>query len=541
MTPSKRLIWRLVPFVLALGLGACASIESAVDTRRQVTEEAQSVRQGPAQVPYKSITGFSEALRCMDNHLLDYGVRDVSVIVEDIVDETKKVNAGTKDMLISALSDMTRRSRAIKPIAYGKDSGNTIGFLFQAQQRDQFAIVPPFGIRGSITQFDDAIVRKNIDGGISIEPFINIGAAKTAAASVIGLDLSMLSTSDLSIVSGVSSRNSVIFLREGKGLESEAAIKKFGINFSVSVARSEGQSQALRTLVELASIELVGRLARVPYWSCLGATDQDVAVQTEIRDWYDAMLANPFELFEYFQRQMRMRRVYNGPLDGKPSTDLLEAVARYREVLGMSREPKISLNFFQEYLRADHRALQSRVEPVVSAQSVAPVKEASAEKTAQGPTTFPVPVVDKGKAGATELSLTVRAEADRAFFKGGDVVRLTVKPSRDAHVYCYLRDETPTIQRFYPNRFLKDSLISTAKGLELPGVQRFQIIANNKGVRETVACFATERDVLADLPESVAGTDFTPLTAESIADIKAAFATVTNNKFAEGYFNVEVR
>jgi hypothetical protein len=32
------------------------------------------------------------ACAAWDNTLLDYGVRDVSVIVEDILDETKKVN-----------------------------------------------------------------------------------------------------------------------------------------------------------------------------------------------------------------------------------------------------------------------------------------------------------------------------------------------------------------------------------------------------------------------------------------------------------------
>lgn len=529
---------RMLPLVLASALGACATIDSAVDTRRQVAESAQSLRVGPTQAPYKSITGFAEALRCMDNKLLDYGVRDVSVIVEDIVDETKKVNAGTKDMLISAISDMTRRSRAIRPIAYGKDSGNTIGFLFQAQQREHFAIVPPFGIRGSITQFDDAIVRKNIDGGISIEPFINIGAAKTATASVIGLDLSMLSTGDLAIVSGVSSRNSVIFLKEGKGLESEAAIKKFGINFSVSVARSEGQSQALRTLVEVASIELVGRLARVPYWSCLGAAEDDADVQSEIRDWYDAMLVNPTELFEYFQRQMRMRRIYAGPLNGKASPELMEAVARYREAIGMSREPKISLNFFQQYLRTDHRTLLGKVEPV-PAPSVSPTAPLADSKA-----TTPAPVAAGAPAAAVPavpLSLSIGHDGGGAVFTRGEVVRLNIKPNRDAHVYCYLRDEKPTIQRFYPNRFEKDSLVSAGKGLTLPGTQRFQIVANDKGVRETVACFATERDVLAELPTSASGTDFAPLPANSIAELKAAFAAATGNKFAEEYFNVDVR
>ncbi len=509
---------------LALALGGCASMQSATETRRQVLEQAQTLKQGPAQAPYKSITSFADGLRCMDNTLLDYGVRDVSVIVEDILDETKKVNAGTKDMLISALSDMTKRSRAIRPIAYGKDSGNTIGFLFQAQQREPYAVIPPFGVRGSISQFDDAIVRKNIDGGLSVEPYLNIGAAKSAQATVIGLDLSMLSTADLAVVSGVSSRNSVIVIKDGKGIDGDVSIKKFGISFSVSVARQEGQSQALRTLVELAAIELVGRLARVPYWTCLGANDSDEAVANEIRDWYDAMAANPAELIEYHQRQMRARRVYNGPVDGLVNDDFKEAISRYREALGHSREPKLTIEFFRDYLRSDHRAMFGKVEAV----------------TSQAPPAATAAATPKTAAAAT-LSLKLESANGATRFTPGASVRLALQTSRDAHVYCYLRDENAAIQRIFPNRFAKDALVSASSKLELPGQQRFQIVANTKGVRETVACYAAERDVMADLPPAVSGTDFAPLALTSLEQIRNAFAATTRNRFAEDSFHVDIK
>ena len=44
----------------------------------------------------------------MDTLLIDYGVRDDAD--EDLDDETKKLNVGARDMLISSVSDMTRRS-----------------------------------------------------------------------------------------------------------------------------------------------------------------------------------------------------------------------------------------------------------------------------------------------------------------------------------------------------------------------------------------------------------------------------------------------
>src|SRR6185295_3924196 len=151
-------------------------------------------------------------------------------------------------------------------------------------------------------------------------------------------------------------------------------IQKFGMRFRLADSGSDTPSLALRGLVELSSIELVGRLAKVPYWTCLGTTDDDPAVAAEIRDWYDAMAARPAEIIEYFQAQMRLRRLYDGPIDGVVNPLIKDAVARYREALGLSREPKLSQEFFKAYLKANHHETEAKVRPsaVAAANPAAP-------------------------------------------------------------------------------------------------------------------------------------------------------------------------
>ena len=508
-------------------LTGCASLGA----KQEVVEKTEVVKKGPQTAPHRSITSFSAGLRCMDNHLIDYGVRDVSVIVEDILDKTTKVSAGTKDMLISAVSDMTKRSRGIRLIAFGSDSGNTIGFLQQAQNRTPYAIVPQYGIRGSVTQFDDAIVRKNADGGIAIEPYLGIGLARTAQASMLGLDLTVLSTEDLSVVSGASTRNSVIIMKEGRGFDAEAAIRKFGINYNVSISQNEGQSQALRTLVELAAIELFGKLVKVPYWTCLGASASDEVVKTEIQDWYEGMRINPSELVSYFQNQLRQRRLYNGPVDGTINPEIKEAVAAYREALGLSREPKLSLDFFRAYLSANHSEISSRVRLAVVPASLAAAPVAPA--TTYSATAYAGSAKPLSAAAAKPLGLKLETAHRATEFKRGQLINLIVSPSHDAHVYCYLRDENRQIKRFYPNRFVRDSRVSAAAPITLPGKMRFQIVANERGLPETVACFATERDVMPDLPVSATGVDFEALPLASLDQLQGAFTAVAGSNSAQ--------
>src|SRR3569832_943582 len=219
---------------------------SSTGVKQPLIASANRLKQGPQEKPFRSITSFSSALRCMDDLMISNGVRDVSVLVEDLIDQTKKVIAGTKDMLISAVSDMTKRSRAIRLIAYGQDSGNLIGFLAAAERKNAYAIVPQYDIKGTISQFDDNIAKKSVELGLAHGENFNLGYGRSGAATILGIDLTILNTGDLSGVSGVTSRNAVLIYKSGKGLDADAQYKKFGITFGTTLSEAEGNAQALR-------------------------------------------------------------------------------------------------------------------------------------------------------------------------------------------------------------------------------------------------------------------------------------------------------
>ncbi len=437
---------------------------------------------------------FSGALRCMDTLLLDHGARDLSVIVEDLADKTQRGNAGSKDMLISTVSDMTRRSQAIRLVASGQDWSHTLNVMAQAPKREAYALAPQYSLRGSIRTLD-----------------------ASAGVATLGIDLSLLNTQDMSIVPGTATHN-VLTLRQRAGAaDGQAEMRKFGQQFTFASSDRDPSAAAVRSLVELATIELFGRLARVPYWSCLGVTEADAAVGAEIQDWYDAMAARPADLVRYFQRQLRQRRAYDGPIDGSVNADFKDAVAGYREALGLSREARLTLDFYKAYLAADHGQLAPRIRPAVAAAAPA------------------------GSPPATPLSLRVSSLNDVQRFARGEAVQLSIRPSRDAHVYCFLQDEKRQITRFFPNRFQHDSRVQPTAALRLPGAMGFEIVMNPRGVAETVACFATERDVLPELPSGLNGGDFHPLPVTSLEQLRLAFAKASPTALAQDSFQIRPR
>ncbi len=529
---------RFARFIALAALAALAGCQS-LEVKQQTVEQTAEVRVGPEQLPQRSITGFSPALRCMDTLMLDYGVHDVTMLTEEINDETKKLNAGTRDMLISAVSDMSRRSRAVRLVAFGKDTLNVVSFLSAAQTTAVYQAIPRYDIKGSVSQFDENLIKNQKDLGFGISPYLNLGVAKDASTSMLALDLSVLTTSDMGVLAGVTSRNAVVIMKQGRGIDGDAAYHKFGINYSMNLARSEGQSQALRGLVELAVVELIGKLTKTPYWTCLGVTDAKANEETrlEMSDWYGAMAATRIELIAYFQNQLRQRGFYDGPIDGEFNPALDEAISNYRAQLGLSHEPKLDEKFFSAFLAADHSKIQRPAQParyVASGSLASTLGSPAAAAQASPAATAPA-------AQAAPLKLSVSAPKQQTHFARGEAISLALAPSQDAHVYCYLQDEDAKVIRFFPNRFTRDSRIAAAKPLTLPGPMRFQLSMNTKGVPETVSCFATPRDVMPSLPQALVGIDFEPLPGASLDTIRAAFVKASGGTLAQENFRVQAK
>jgi len=343
----------------------------------------------------------------------------------------------------------------------------------------------------------------------------------------------VLSTSDLSILSGVTSRNSVVVLRSGRGADGDAAYHKFGVNFSLSLSKNEGQAQALRGLVELAAIELMGKLTKTPYWTCLGADANNDEIQSELADWYYAMAADRVELIAYFQSQMRRRGFYQGPVDGEFNAAIDEAIANYRVALGLSQRALLDEPFFKAYLAAEHGKVARPAQP---ARHVADARAAGKPVPPIQPAPVPTPMAD-----ATPLALLVATANGQTVFRAGEPIALTVRPSRDAHVYCYLRDESAKVTRFFPNRFGKDALVRAAEPLALPGRMPFQLAMQRAGADETIDCFAVAKDIAAQLPAGLFGKDFEPLAARSLDEVRAAFANAAGSALAHQTLQVRTR
>jgi len=499
---SRTYLSASIAALLAISLTGCGTL-----SEKTVSAELPDAQKGPKEEPIKNITNFSDALRCMDNTFVEYKIKGERILVEDLNDSTSEVKAGTKDMLISAISDMNRRSRAIELIAYGNDSGNLVSFLNSAGRQSHFADVPKYDIRGSISQMDKDVIKHQADAGLSFEE-AGGGIGGSAGASILGLDLSVLDTSTMAVIPGVNSRNSVVVMSSGTGFGGDAAIRKAGVSFSFSFAKSEGKGQALRNLVELASIELIGKLYKMPYWSCLGIDPETPEIAAEIEDWYFAMEANN-ELVRYLETQLKNRGYYPHPIAGTTTPQLVQAVNRYRSDLGMAKNNDIDIDFFKAFLN------KSAPKP----QAVAATEVINNDITSSG-----------------DISITPKS-GNKSFLPGQEV-KLSIAAKKDTYLYCYYRDDKNQIIRFFPNRFKQEAYLEAGKSIEIPGEMPFKITASDRGLSETIACFGTPTHVQNNLPLLLRNKDFEPMRAKTLEEIKNGYQKASQT-LAESYYSIE--
>ncbi len=534
--PERLFRRALIALSCAAVLGGCATANELTEYDETVRARAE-VKRNPKDLPKLNSTGFKSALRCMDYLMISYGVKNLSILVEDIADSTRKVSAGPKDMVISAVSQMSRRSRAIQLVAYSIND-QTLGAIIGLGTRDRLIEnAPDFTIRGSVSQFDDSVVKKQGEAGLNIGA-VTLGGAVQGSADILGLDLSIIETTSLLLVPGATSTNSMQIVNKGGGGDGEVNTRKLGLLDANDGHLRKLWGVALRTLIELATIELIGKLTKIPYWSCLGAPAESREVAAEISDWWETLAGDVESLAAYFQQQMIARGLYEGTINGIIDDSLIHSIRIYKQAMGLPADESLNLEFFKQYLATDHTATE-KVALDIKAGNPGPAP--TAQGTGEEKSAAVVAAV--GAAGAAAGS-GAQATADEPVFvyvsgmqgpqtvhRPGQPFSVDVAVDKDTNLYCYLVDENKVLNQFFPNALQPQPLVRAGTRMQFPGNFPFNLVTSRRGITESVACYGSPKPLGA---EPLKGLKTVPNTEA----LTAAFSRAAGTNIGSGVYDV---
>lgn len=468
----------------------------------------------PAVEPVRAITSFSDSLSCMDGLLRQSNIGETVVAVKTVKDPSGKAAVAAGEMIVTALSQMSKTSGAFKVADFEVDplKQDTVQTLTNLLlPTGSMAIpAPQLYISGAISYLDQGVLRKSNSAGISHGENGELGISGDLQTTALGLELHIGDFLTRTLYPGIDSANEIVAANKGFGIDGGAKIKKTGVQFSLERNLSQGVGGAMRTLVDLGTIELVGKLTKVPYWQCLSLDQAHPEFQRELLDWYGGM--GDSSKVKFFQTGLKNLGYYSGKVDGKSSKEFREALSAFQK--DNKATPSGFINF-ESY----ERLMKNYVKTDANGNFKKVGLEPSDDKEDQPRDGYPVLNSDK------DAPINIGINLNKSSYRRGDTLELDVNVDRDStYLACFYQDASKSITQVYPNPVQGESITSKNNSLKIPGSDAFTLSLNEKG-KESVMCMVSYYSV-ADKLQTNFGDAFNPLKVKDMNALSEQLKTI---------------
>ncbi len=505
----------------AVALAGC-SINPTLTDRVETIEKA-TVEQAPLVTPTKSASVLREGLACMDRMLASEQVPTTLVAVKTIPDPSGLFSTATKDMLVTALSRMSRTSQAFRVVDYEIDAlrQDTVqaitGLLLTSGQVELQK--PQIYLSGSISFGDKSVVGKRRTIGVSTAN-TDTGYTTDLLGTVVGLDLHLGDMNTRTLYPGMDSANEAVVATGGTSVEIGARatglpkhIYRLGLQYEVAADNNQGAGSAIRLLTDLAAIELVGKWARVPYWDCIDYEQNHPEFARQMRQWYEELSVADRWLLA--QRVMHAEGNWSDEVNGMDTPAFRKLISRYQAANDLTPTGTVNFETYTKLMRgyvgmtADGKLRNEAVKTGGELKHYAPGL----------PDNMPPP-------GVLDISLVGKRESTAMTV--GEAVVVRVVPPSTGYLYCYYQDAGQVVSQIYPNPAQPSAVAQGGRAVTVPdtsGNNPFLIEASKAGA-EHVYCALSPKPLTSQLPPTFTKADLQPITGlKSLDPVRAAFGT----------------
>ncbi|WP_313299359.1 hypothetical protein [Diaphorobacter sp.] len=278
-----------------VSLVGCASTENALKDAKVLMEE----RDAEKLAPVNNLSPYADSLARFGRMLDIYKDGDPVIYMQtrNIADATNLSSPFVGAEIPGDITEMVRTAvnrigARVVYVPYHPDY-----LIAQAQLGARFGVtMPDFLITGALTEFDRAIAGAGRVNSASIEfgggkgkTELGGDVKRTAIFSALALDLNLVSFSTQQMVPRVQASNAVKVLNFSS--EDNASLGFYGnaFGFKLEGKYLQGRHSAIRTLVDLSVLELVGKATNTPYWRCIPGGKPDPVVVDNMRRAYESL------------------------------------------------------------------------------------------------------------------------------------------------------------------------------------------------------------------------------------------------------------
>eukprot|EP00831_Metopus_contortus_P048047 TRINITY_DN3899_c0_g1_i7.p1 TRINITY_DN3899_c0_g1~~TRINITY_DN3899_c0_g1_i7.p1 ORF type:complete len:496 (-),score=109.00 TRINITY_DN3899_c0_g1_i7:36-1523(-) len=240
-------------------------------------------------------TAYDTSLRNFGQMLEAYNIGSVRVQSKLISNQTaeKTLPDDVSRMLISAVNKIGNKVVYVPyDPSYILNEANTGGDISRA--------LPKIVLAGGITEFDKDLIEKGRelksevsiqkgDYGSSYSHDGGAGYQAESGVSRITLDLQLMNYASQTYLSGIQAINQVNIRKTKLGWGIGYFFQGSGLSFQYSLQKKQGKYYAIRLLVELSVLEVLGKYFDVPYWRCVEGMQPDMHMVARLRDEFQTL------------------------------------------------------------------------------------------------------------------------------------------------------------------------------------------------------------------------------------------------------------
>ena len=444
----KNIYSGILSFSLVSLLGGCGLNPQAADVDLNVT------------LPEAKLTVYKSAIRKLGMMGSIYGRPSLHIMSKEISDNTG-TSAATRAEIPRDITGMVSSSLngiggGITFIPYDpiflSHTQNTGYSVFENK------LIPHVVVSGGITEFDRGLVTKGDSGeaeatsgdfGLSFED------RNKASLAQVTLDFNLIDFNTLAAIPRIQAVNGIKLHKATKEDSFGFTVKSVTFGAKGTIKKVQGRHAAIRLLVELSMVQLIGRYQKIPYWNLLpGGQKDEVVIDQVLSDFYGMSESEKLVTMQSYLYLYGYAVDLNGVLDQKTQGALQEFATKH----GLSNpgvDQATYLTLF-ENIPVDHLTKQRRKLMPMETQAYAQAQNVQQSSSL---------------ATAPEIDITggnIKLWTDKGDYNIGDTMMVKFSVDKPMFVRVVVVNSVGEVSTLFPNVYQSDSFCKPGEVYQIP-------------------------------------------------------------------------
>lgn len=425
-----------------------------------------------------------------------YSTSTLKIMTKDILDDT-----GTS---VATQGEIPRDMTEMVKSTLNSIGGNVLYIPYETQFMQNTAgtgysdygdkILPQVILSGGITEFDRALVTKgdSLEADIEFakEYGINFSDEEKSSLASVTLDFNLI---DFKTFTGIPRIQAV------NGIKLHKATKEDSVGFTIKSAtfgakgeikKVQGRHAAVRLLVQLSMIQIIGRYQKLPYWRLIpGVTKDNVVIDQVLADFYALAPAQQLAKFQELLYLHGFNVAPNGQMDSNTQS-ALQSFAQKQGLKSTNLDQTLYLALY-ENIPLNAATRQRRKNLNLGNTIIA---------------TAPAPSIAQPEPAAAASTGTLTLTTDKSDYKIGESLKINFSVSQPMYVRIVVINSKGNIDTLFPNAYQSDNFCKPGKNYSIPssganftldiggpaGTDKIRAIASNKPIPASMMFFTAD-------------------------------------------------